>query len=161
MVAVVRHRPRTTWWDIAEELDVFCCDNGPSGCPSGVSPWMHRKGRVKDNIIHWDGFNRRTSTHGLRRFMVMVAYAKNPEFLEEPGWLGLYHADRWACHTEREKLKIKIPWEDSTATRREVKRRARKAHVSLRYDQQPIFWWANWKPERAKMRTPVRSSLNG
>jgi len=161
MVALVRHRPGATWWDIAEELDLLICDNGPSGCPSGLSPWMHSKGRVKDNILHWDGFNRKAMRHGLHRFMLWTAYAKNPEFLEEPDWLGLYHADRWAFHETSRVFHINLPWEFTISTRKEVKRRARKAKVSLRYTQQPIFWWANWKPQRAKMRTPVRGSLHG
>jgi hypothetical protein len=93
--------------------------------------------------------------------MIMAAYSKNTQFLDEPGWLGLYHADRWAYHTEMDVFKIRLPWEETTTSRREVKRRARKARVSLRQDHHPIWYWANWKPERAKIRTPVRGSLNG
>jgi len=157
----MKNRPGATWWDIAEELDLAICDYGPSGCPSGLSHWMHGQGRVKDSILHWDGFNRRASTLGLHRFMIWAAYAKHPVLFDEPDWLALYHADRWAFHETMRVFHIKFPWEFTVSTRKEVKRRARKAHVSLRQDQQPIFWWANWKPEHAKIRTPVRGSLHG
>lgn len=151
----MRRRTNTTWWDLANELDVLICDNGPAGCQSGLTQWRHHKGTVRDDIIHWDGFAGRTHLVALRHFMIMVAYAKNPQFLQEPDWLGLYHADRWAFHTEMEVFHVRIPWELTKAYRLRVKRMARKAKVSLRYDHKPIFWWANWKPERAKMRTPV------
>jgi hypothetical protein len=157
----VKNRPGATWWDIADELDVFICDNGPSGCQSQLTPWAHKKGTVKDNIVHWVGFNNIAGTKGLRQFLIWCAYAKNPEFLEEPDWLGLYHADRWAFHTEIDVFSLRLSWELTARHRKEVKRRARKAHVSLRQDHHPVWWWANWKPERAKMRTPVRGSLNG
>jgi len=152
----VRNRPNTTWWDIAEELDLFICDNGPSGCTAGLSQNLHKKGRVKDGIVHWNGYNRSTSISGLHSFMVMAAYAKNPQFLEQPGWLGLYNAALWARRTSTSVLHVRIPWEDTVSTRKEVKRRARKAKVSLRYDHVRIFWWANWKPVRAKMNAPVK-----
>lgn len=157
----MKNGPHTTWWDIGNEVDALLCDNGPSGCLSGLSPWKHRDGTVKDNTVHWYGFNHRTSTKGLRQFLIWCAYANNPEFLEEPDWLGLYHADRWAFHKEIDVFNTRLPWELTIRHRRKVKRLARRAHVSLRQDHHPIFWWANWKPERAKMRTPVRSSLNG
>jgi hypothetical protein len=157
----VRHWVGATWWDVADRLDLLICDSGPAGCRKKWSPWVHKKGRVDQmGYLHWDGFNRHATMNGMHTFMVWAAYCKNRKFRNEEEWRGLAHASAWGYKEAKRVLGVQIPWEQSIKTRAKVKRLAKKDGVSLRYDETAIFWWANWKPERAKIRAP-RGALDG
>ena len=150
----MRNRPRSTWWDIAQDLDLMICDGGVSGCRKKWSPWIHSKGRVDSiGIIHWDGWNRPSRTDGLRKVLVWAAYAKNREYRQEPPWLGIYHASVWATKTAKEEYHIQLPYEESIADRARVIRKAKEAGVSLKQQHRTVFHWSHWKPSRSKMKS--------
>ncbi len=149
----MRHWPRATYWDLAEKLDLIICDAGPAGCRKKWSPRVHKQGRVDQiGMLHWDGFNRKATNRGLYLFMVQAAYCKNRSFRNEPDFIGLYHASAWAYKEARRVFKIQLPYEFSVKNRAKVKRLAKRQGISLRYQHTNVFWWANWKPERAKIK---------
>lgn len=147
-----------TWWDLAQELDVLICDGISAGCRKKWRATSHKIGKVDAiGVIHWDRWNRRAGRIGLRRFLKMVALAKNRPYRNEPSWLRLYHSSLWAHHEGIRRFHVRFTWEESLRDRHEVRRLAKRAKVNLRNDHPKVHEWAWRVPRRhRRMRRPRR-----
>ena len=128
-----------TWIEISKELGIAICP-GSCGAPA------HRMGFVDDaGTVHWLYAEKRSTTRGLTKYLVLVALVFNPEFRKEPPWLRLYHQATWSYWFAKSYFHQLLNAERFDVYRRRVYQLARRDGVYLRRKAPQVAKWVYWK----------------
>lgn len=135
----MRNRRNQTWGDLANEMGLKTCP-GQAFCAWGLR--AHRAGRVDPSgVVHWDGFPRKSTTRGLRRFLKLAGLATNPQWRREPYWLQLYLENVWASNEARRRFHLRIPTREADADRKIVQRAHVRKGLLLRTHYRNVYAW--------------------